>query len=117
MLKMGVYYMEGQLIERDPIKGFSLIREAAETGFPAALFNLSLCYYKGDGTARDDEQGFKYLKQAAESRYPIAEYELGRMLWDSNREYAESLLCDAAQQNFEPAIRFIGTYRMNHLFD
>lgn len=117
MLKMGVYYMEGQFIERDPIKGFSLIHEAAETGFPAALFNLSLCYYKGDGTARDDDQGFKYLKQAAESRYPIAEYELGRMLWDSNREYAESLLCDAAQQHYAPAMEFIGTYRMNHLFD
>ena len=115
--KMGCYYLEGKIIERDLVKGFLLIREAAEMGFPAAIYQLSLCYYHGDGTEQDVEKGFIYLKRSAECRFPEAEYQLGRMVWDSDREYAMKLMSDAAQQNFEPAIRFIGTYRMNHLFD
>ncbi len=109
MLHVGIDYMEGKIIERDSEKGFSLIREAAQTGFPAALFNLSLCYYRGDGTARDEEQGFKYLQQSAEGKYPVAEYELGRMLWDSDREYAERLMRDAAQRNYRPAVEYISS--------
>lgn len=109
MLNVGVDYMEGKIVEHDPVKGFSLIREAAETGFPPALFNLSICYYKGDGTARDDEQGFKYLKQSAEGKYPAAEYRLGCMLWDSDREYAEKLIIDAAQRNYRPAVEYMSS--------
>lgn len=55
-----------------------ILREKAEEGHAAAMFNLGFCYDKGEGGVQQDaRQAFAWYKRAAEQQLPAALYAVG----------------------------------------
>ena len=84
-----------------------------EYGFPQAMLKMGTYYMQGSYVERDQEKGMSLIRKAAETGFSPAQYELGRILWDSDREHAEKLINAAAMQNYGPAIDFIGAGGIN----
>ena len=58
---MGLAYLEGIDVERDPDQALSRITQAAEEGLPEAMKKLSIMYRDGDTVARDPETQIQWL--------------------------------------------------------
>ena len=66
--------------DRDPMKAFVLMKQAADQGYAEAESGLGFLYSAGIGTPRNDSQAVVWLKKAADKGVAKAEYNLGRML-------------------------------------
>lgn len=78
----GLLRMDGIGTERDTVAALGYLREAAERGFPQALFDLSGRYEKGDGVARDTAAALGYLREAAAKGSSRAQWEYACRLRD-----------------------------------
>lgn len=66
------YYGLGN-VEKDDKKAFEIIKECAEEGHIAAIYDLGAnFYYNGVGTEQDIEKAKRYLSIACEARLPRA---------------------------------------------
>ncbi|MCH9765995.1 MAG: caspase family protein [Alphaproteobacteria bacterium] len=78
------------------VEAFSLYRESAELGFPAAMYRLARSYDKGRGTSRDVTAAAQWYGRAAENGHAPAMAALATMYE----------LGDGAKQNLAEALRF-----------
>lgn len=64
---VGLYHLNGWgRLERDPVRGFELLRQVAEAGGSEAFAQVAKCYEQGVGTAQNMEQALVFWKMAAE---------------------------------------------------
>ena len=64
---------------RDFSLALNLLEPLAETGDPAAQFQLGALYRCGCGVERDDKQAFDWFEKAAEKNFTRAQFNLGNM--------------------------------------
>ena len=70
---LGLYYAEGVLVAKDPLRGCDLFAKAAAAGHLAAAYRSSECLAKSDpGSAR------RWLERSASGGNPAAQEALGR---------------------------------------
>ena len=62
----------------EPSTRLSLLKEAANAGYPLARYDLAWLYLKGEGVTRNEDVGFDWLEKAAAQDFVIAQYDLGR---------------------------------------
>ena len=64
--QLGVRYLIGDGVEKDPKQAVEWYRKAAHSGYADALFNLGTAYYNGDGVGVDDSAALAYFAAASE---------------------------------------------------
>ncbi len=78
MNRIGYMYDEGQGVKKDPKEAYKWYQKAAETGFPAAQFNLGLSYQYGTGGVQKNiNEAVKWFLKAAEQNNAEAELKMG----------------------------------------
>jgi TPR repeat protein len=108
--QVGVYYLEGIVVEKsvnNAVKYFSL---AAEKGNSEAQFKLGNIYTRGREVPRDFNKAFMWLRKAAEQNLAKAQYNLGILYINGQgvqQDYDEGIkwVRKAADQGFAPAKR------------
>jgi TPR repeat protein len=63
---VGMMYLAGQGVEKNPEEGASWIKKAADQGHAYAIFKMGELYESGIGVAKDVARSAAYYKQAAE---------------------------------------------------
>ncbi len=76
---LGVMYVRGQGVERDPERAVLLFRKAAHMGLRTAQKNLGQMYLDGDGVPQDDAMALRMFRLAAARGDPDAQFNLGLM--------------------------------------
>lgn len=76
---LGLFYVEGLVVEKDEAKGFSYIEQAAVKKSIIAQNNLGNLYREGRGCALDMDKAVFWYKKAANSKNVRAAYSLGYM--------------------------------------
>lgn len=66
---MGIMYRMGQGVDKDPVKAFELLRQAADAGRPLAQHHLASMYLTGEGTTKDASQALLWIGLAV-TYYP-----------------------------------------------
>ncbi|PJK31170.1 tetratricopeptide repeat protein [Minwuia thermotolerans] len=74
---LGLMYLNGVGVARDPETAADWFRRAAEQDFAPAAANLADLYLKGNGVEADAERAFRYMKQAAEGGLAESMHNLG----------------------------------------
>ena len=83
LLYSGVMNLEGKFVPRDPGKGLTLVREAADLGSERAQHLLAGKYETGEtgeGVERDLDSSIKYYRLCAASGVATCEFRLGQLL-------------------------------------
>ena len=80
---------------QDDSKSFEQCRKDAESGIPAAQYELSVRYALGSGVERDEAKAAEWCQKAA-AEYPDAQFELGYKYYTGNQgvtqpDYAKAL--------------------------
>ncbi len=66
MTSLGFMYQNGQGVQKDEQKAFSLYEKAAEDEQPYALFNIALLYANGNGGIEENHfKAFEYFHRSA----------------------------------------------------
>ncbi|MDR2441961.1 MAG: sel1 repeat family protein [Deltaproteobacteria bacterium] len=76
---LGMIYLEGSLVERDPLKAFELFSSAAAKGDAQASYSLALMYAQGDAVEKDWSLAHELLSRPEVTILPEAN-ELKRSL-------------------------------------
>ena len=110
---LGICYMHGEGVERDPVTALSWYLKAAEQNEPSALANAGECYMHGIGTNKNIKKAIELLSKACEFDIPEALSSLGIIYItgdgvpvDSPKAF--SLFLRAAEQQFPEALRNLG---------
>ena len=76
---LGVIFIEGELFDKDILRGVEYIEKAADNGHIEASFELSNIYYDGfEGfLEQDKEKAIKYVNFAAKNGHEMATFNLG----------------------------------------
>ena len=76
--RLGMFYYDGEGVERDYAKAFQLLKWAEDHGGSAMLYYLGACYANGQGTQQDYAKAFTYLERINWNCHP-GFYLLGKM--------------------------------------
>lgn len=63
--QLGCHYRFGDFVETDLGKAAGLFAFAAESGFPAAMYEYGLALLHGDGVSKDPIAALSWIRQAA----------------------------------------------------
>lgn len=74
---MGWLYYEGERVQQDYKKAFTLFSKSAQSQYTDALFMLGVMYNKGQGINKDEARGFHYFKLAADKGDEYALFNIG----------------------------------------
>jgi Sel1 repeat len=106
---LGVLYLEGKGVIRDPRRSAQWFRRAADQGQPAAQFNLGNAYLRGEGVGQDMAQVGRWWRKAAQQGFAPAQHNLASLLLSDphggsgRREEGIAWLRAAAAQGFPKA--------------
>lgn len=102
----GNMYMNGRGVQKSEERGEEYYREAAESGYPQAQYELSVILEKSGSP-----EAIGWLKKSAEQDYPKAQYKLGRIA-EKNEEHKEAIkwMLKSAEKNYSPAYQRLGLY-------
>lgn len=75
--KLGMYYLKGQGITRNPQTAFKWFSKAAEKNVAGAQFNLAMMYEKGDGVAPSMKKALQWYESASHLGNANAQQNLG----------------------------------------
>jgi TPR repeat protein len=71
-VRRALAYRNGDGMARDAARAVVLLRGAAESGVPEAMFILSQMLAAGEGTGCDPDGARRWLERAAQAEYPEA---------------------------------------------
>lgn len=74
---LGVQYLFGNGVKKDPKQAVIYFNSAAKQGLASAQSHLGSCYYNGTGVSRNYKQAFELFKKAANKGDVIAQDNLG----------------------------------------
>jgi TPR repeat protein len=97
---LGLLYLKGEGVEKDPQKGIRLLQKAASAGSSDAQNSLGLLYLNGEGVKKDPQKGKRLLEQAAESGNVDAQNNLGMLYFEKDYSLAAYWFDRAARQDF-----------------
>ena len=64
---LGIAYMNGEGVDKDPVVGFSWLLRAAEQALPQAQARIGDAYLRGEGVGKSPVQAVSWYSRAAES--------------------------------------------------
>jgi TPR repeat protein len=115
---VGFYYMEGKAgMPKDPARGVSYFRKAADEGYVSAYEYLGMFYKHGTGVQLDFPEAEKWYRKGAEAGDPVAQNDLAVLYMEGgvgvprNKSEAERWAKLAAQQNFAPAFNTLNAIK------
>lgn len=79
---LGVCYMTGAGVPRDPVAGAAWFRHSAEAGNALSQFNLGICFAWGDGVAVDRDEALVWWRLAAAGGNADAMFNVGNAYWN-----------------------------------
>lgn len=77
VIDMGLAYLEGEGVTRDPVKAARCFQLAVDRGSGKACSELALCYFDGVGVERNPEKAKEILQLGIERGSGICAYNLG----------------------------------------
>jgi TPR repeat protein len=83
-MRLGLLYTNGMGTPRDQEKGFALLTQAEERGYPAAAVWVGYGYLNGTGTAVNRDKAIEAFKRAAAAGNPEAAQQLTRLASSAN---------------------------------
>ena len=87
---MGVQYLHGKGVPKDPVIGEAWIRKAALQGNQSAQSNLGGCYHDGLGVGQNLAEAESWYQKAADQGQEIAQTSLG-FLFDEKKDFKNAL--------------------------
>lgn len=75
--KLGVQYLFGNGVKKDPKQAVIYFNSAAKQGLASAQSHLGSCYYNGTGVSQNYKQAFEWFKKAANKGDVTAQDNLG----------------------------------------
>lgn len=82
---LGIMYLKGWGIRKDPVMAFNWVSKAAQKGFAKSQFVLGDFYVDGVGVkAKSYQLAMRWYRRAADQGYPRAEYSVGAMYGNGN---------------------------------
>jgi len=79
--QLGICYLLGDGVPKDPAHGYQLITKAAESGIPIAQCRLGLAYQSGDQIEVNHSEAIRWLIKSADQGVGEAYNALGNALW------------------------------------
>jgi len=76
---MGVIYLYGKGVPKNPETAFTWFRKAAEQGHAAAQYAMGRLYYYGQGVEQNANEALRWFRQSADKGYANAQFALGVM--------------------------------------
>ena len=73
---LGMLYLTGRLVAKNPAEAAKWFEKAAVQGHPNAQFNLGVLYQQGEGVPENQQLAFFWYQSAAEQNYPRAQHNL-----------------------------------------
>ena len=67
MIQMGVAYLQGDGVERDPVKGCEYFLQAAEMDEPVGQYNMGIQCARGEGVKRDFAAAVAWMEKACDN--------------------------------------------------
>ncbi len=90
---LGLLYVQGNGVAKDPKKGAGLLEQSAKAGLPKAQYHVGVLYEKGLGVARNLEAAFMWYQRAADQGHVRAQHNLGTFYAEGKgtaRNYTEA---------------------------
>ena len=75
---LGICYVTGNGVAKNPILAVKMLKEAANQGQSYAQLWLGYCYSNGDGVEQDDVLAASFFQKAADQGESKAQYEIGQ---------------------------------------
>jgi TPR repeat protein len=94
---LGVLYLTGHGVGRDPAQALLWDRRAADQGLAVAQHQLGLLYYRGEGTGQNYAEAAKWFRKAADQGLADAQYNLGVMYFNG----------DGVEENMAEVVKWI----------
>jgi TPR repeat protein len=79
MNNLGVLYMQGETVPKDPVRALKWFEMAANAGVPVAMANAGGLYLNTPGIPSDPAQARKWYERGAAAGQPRAMFGLGRL--------------------------------------
>lgn len=76
---LGVMYLYGKGVPKNPETAFSWFKKAAEQGHAAAQYAVGRMYYYGQGVAQDGKEAARWFRKSADKGFADAQFALGVM--------------------------------------
>lgn len=70
---IGVLYLNGWAVDRDPAKSLEHFRQAEGQGSDKAQYNYGRVHDEGTGVPRDFAEAAKWYREAAEQGHPLGQ--------------------------------------------
>ena len=77
--RLGMKYVKGEGVDRDPPQALKWIGKAAEQGYGEAQYTIGVMHHAGRGALQSFPLAFKWFEQAAQQNHAEAQYSLGVM--------------------------------------
>jgi len=84
--QLGVRYLLGDGVEKDPNQGVVWYRKAARAGYADAIFNLGAAYFNGTSVTVDDSMAFAFFSAAADAGSAPAKDAVERMQTEISKD-------------------------------
>jgi len=103
--QMGLIYLNGNGVRKDPGQAFELFSLAADQNYPDAQFQLAVMYTDGIGVKQNKKMAFELTEKAAKKGLASAEFNLGVMYYNGEGVVKNYLIASrwyqkAANQNY-----------------
>jgi TPR repeat protein len=79
---LGLAYVGGDGVPKDPVQAFYWFKKAADQGDPWGEVGAGMAYINGEGVAKDEREAFKLFKKAAGQGFFPAQDQLGVLYVD-----------------------------------
>jgi TPR repeat protein len=94
---LGVLYLQGRGVERDPEQAAQYFERAADNGSPVGEVEYAILLFNGEGVPKNEARAARYFRRAAAKGNAIAQNRLARML-ATGRGVAQNKVDAAAWQ-------------------
>ena len=76
---VGMYYENGAVVDKDPVKAFAFFMRAAQGGLPQAQHKVATYYQNGSGVGRDIVAAIGWFQRAADQNFALSQLFMGAM--------------------------------------
>jgi len=117
---LGLKYLEGKGVPRDPKQGALWLEKSANSDMPNAQYHIGLLYQKGEGVSADLKQTYQWFLKAGRNGHVRAQHSLGTLYLEgkgTKRDYAEATrwFTRASKAGLAEAHYSLGTIHENGL--
>jgi TPR repeat protein len=120
LLKLGAFYAEGVVVQKNYSKARECYEKAAQAGLAEGIYNVAVCWEVGMGSEADPARAAEYFRKAADMMLPQALFKMSVILdsgFGVGRDEKASIgyMIKAAAAGHPDAAAIMGVVYMNGL--